>query len=74
MFSLLPLGLKFGKLGIVVCCQLFCSFGSDVERARVMADLRNRILPPCLLSERPKEASFCLWLLHPDPMCRPKAR
>jgi WD40 repeat protein len=39
-----------------------------------MADLRHRILPPRLLSERPKEASFCLWLLHPDPSCRPKAR
>ncbi|XP_024377593.1 protein SPA1-RELATED 4 isoform X1 [Physcomitrium patens] len=54
--------------------QLFCSFGSEVERARVMADLRNRILPPRLLSECPKEASFCLWLLHPDPACRPKSR
>ncbi|XP_024363283.1 protein SPA1-RELATED 3 isoform X2 [Physcomitrium patens] len=54
--------------------ELFCSFGSEVERMRVMADLRNRILPPRLLSECPKEASLCLWLLHPDPSCRPKAR
>ncbi|KAG0570018.1 hypothetical protein KC19_6G133100 [Ceratodon purpureus] len=61
------------SLGVLIF-ELFCSFGSEGERARVMADLRNRILPPRLLSERPKEASFCLWLLHPDPSCRPKAR
>lgn len=64
----------FDTLVCGLCKQLFCSFGSEVERARVMADLRHRILPPRLLSERPKEASFCLWLLHPEPSSRPKAR
>jgi WD40 repeat protein len=61
------------SLGVLLF-ELFCSFGSEVERARVMADLRNRILPPRLLSESPKEASFCLRLLYPDPNCRPNAR
>lgn len=61
------------SLGVLLF-ELFCSFGSELERARVMADLRNRILPPRLLSESPKEASFCLRLLYPDPNCRPKAR
>uniref|UniRef100_A0A0A9CUM1 Uncharacterized protein n=1 Tax=Arundo donax TaxID=35708 RepID=A0A0A9CUM1_ARUDO len=39
-----------------------------------MSNLRQRILPPNFLSESPKEAGFCLWLLHPDPCSRPKAK
>ncbi|KAI5420347.1 hypothetical protein KIW84_044220 [Lathyrus oleraceus] len=31
-----------------------------------MSDLHRRILPPAFLSENPKEAGFCLWMLHPD--------
>ncbi|XP_023535056.1 protein SPA1-RELATED 3-like isoform X3 [Cucurbita pepo subsp. pepo] len=37
-----------------------------------MSSLRHRVLPPQLLLKWPKEASFCLWLLHPDPSNRPK--
>ena len=40
----------------------------------VMLDLRDRILPPSFLSENPREAGFCLWLLHPEPSSRPTAR
>ncbi|KAI5397149.1 hypothetical protein KIW84_063103 [Lathyrus oleraceus] len=29
------------------------------------------ILPPAFLSENPKQAGFCLWLLHPEPSSRP---
>ena len=58
----------------VLVPQLFCAFTSAKERRRVMGDLRHRILPPRVLSETPKEAGFCLWLLHPEPMSRPKAR
>ncbi|MCH98083.1 protein SPA1-RELATED 2-like, partial [Trifolium medium] len=36
-----------------------------------MSDLHHRILPPAFLSENPKEAGFCLWLLHPEPSSRP---
>lgn len=42
--------------------------------AAMMADLRHRILPPTFLSKYPKEAGFCLWLLHPEPTSRPTAR
>ncbi|KAL2645016.1 hypothetical protein R1flu_012603 [Riccia fluitans] len=58
----------------VIFFELFCTFATEVERIRVMSDLRHRILPPRLLSECPKEAGFCLWLLHPEPTSRPKAR
>ncbi|KAI3898184.1 hypothetical protein MKW92_016182 [Papaver armeniacum] len=34
----------------------------------------HRILPPDFLSENPKEAGFCLWLLHPEPSSRPTTR
>ncbi|KAL6536381.1 hypothetical protein OROGR_012953 [Orobanche gracilis] len=33
-----------------------------------MHDLHHMVLPPSFLSENPKEAGFCLWLLHPEPM------
>ncbi|KAL6536384.1 hypothetical protein OROGR_012956 [Orobanche gracilis] len=36
-----------------------------------MHDLHHMVLPPSFLSENPKEAGFCLWLLHPEPMLRP---
>ncbi|XP_024014987.1 protein SPA1-RELATED 3 isoform X2 [Eutrema salsugineum] len=36
-----------------------------------MSSLRHRVLPPQILLKCPKEASFCLWLLHPEPTCRP---
>ncbi|KAH9308787.1 hypothetical protein KI387_036698, partial [Taxus chinensis] len=53
---------------------MFCTFTSQEEQLKSMSELRHRILPPCFLSEYPREAGFCLWLLHPDPGSRPKAR
>jgi hypothetical protein len=43
------------------------------QRARLSAlqDLRQRILPPAFLRQRPQEAAFVLTLLHPDPALRP---
>lgn len=58
----------------VLFFELFCSSGSEAEWSRAMSDVRHRFLPPKLLLEYPKEAHFCLWLLHPDPSSRPKAR
>ncbi|GJM89795.1 hypothetical protein PR202_ga06016 [Eleusine coracana subsp. coracana] len=55
-------------------CQLFCCCETWEVHCSAMSDLRHRILPPSFLSESPKEAGFCLWLLHPDPCSRPKAR
>ncbi|KAB2003026.1 hypothetical protein ES319_D11G104300v1 [Gossypium barbadense] len=44
------------------------------EHSAMMSDLSQRILPPNFLSESPKEAAFCLWLLHPGPLSRPTTR
>ncbi|XP_057849274.1 protein SPA1-RELATED 2 isoform X2 [Cryptomeria japonica] len=58
----------------VLLFELFCAFTSWEEQLRTMTELRHRILPPRFLSEYPREAGFCLWLLHPDPASRPKAK
>ncbi|KAL6538332.1 hypothetical protein OROGR_012320 [Orobanche gracilis] len=59
------------QLGILLF-ELFCTFSSMEEKSLTMASLRHRLLPPQLLLKWPKEASFCLWLLHPDASGRPK--
>ncbi|CAK9138232.1 unnamed protein product [Ilex paraguariensis] len=59
------------RLGILLF-ELFCSFSSAEDKRTTMASLRHRVLPPQLLLKWPKEASFCLWLLHPEPSSRPK--
>ncbi|XP_073126698.1 protein SPA1-RELATED 4-like isoform X2 [Henckelia pumila] len=51
---------------------LLFEFNSMEEKVTTMASLRHRVLPPQLLLKWPKEASFCLWLLHPEPSSRPK--
>ncbi|XP_040990026.1 LOW QUALITY PROTEIN: protein SPA1-RELATED 3-like [Juglans microcarpa x Juglans regia] len=59
------------RLGVLLF-ELFCPFSSREEKGRTMSSLRHRVLPPQLLLKWPKEASFCLWLLHPEPTIRPK--
>lgn len=58
----------------VLFLELFYSSASQGEWSRAMSDLRHRLLPPSFLLDHPKEAAFCLLLLHPNPDCRPKAR
>ncbi|XP_034896405.1 protein SPA1-RELATED 2 isoform X2 [Populus alba] len=60
-------------LGILLF-ELLGRFDSDRAQVTVMSDLRHRILPPQFLSENPREAGFCLWLLHPEPSSRPSTR
>ncbi|XP_076957503.1 protein SPA1-RELATED 2-like [Bidens hawaiensis] len=61
------------SLGVLLF-ELLGSFESASAHAIAMTDLRQRILPPSYLSENPREAGFCLWLLHPEPSSRPTAR
>jgi hypothetical protein len=44
------------------------------SRAQCILDLRQRILPPAFLLQRPQEAAFTLALLHPDPDVRPSVK
>ncbi|KAK9674108.1 hypothetical protein RND81_12G211700 [Saponaria officinalis] len=59
------------RLGVLLF-ELFCTFSSREDKSRTMSSLRHRVLPPQVLLKWPKEASFCLWLLHPNPSSRPK--
>ncbi|TKY71010.1 SPA1-related 2 protein [Spatholobus suberectus] len=58
----------------VLLFELLGHFDSERAHIAAMSDLRHRILPPVFLSENPKEAGFCLWLLHPEPSSRPTTR
>ncbi|ESW05179.1 hypothetical protein PHAVU_011G158700 [Phaseolus vulgaris] len=58
------------QLGVLLF-ELFCPLSSTEEKSRTMSSLRHRVLPPQLLLKWPKEASFCLWLLQPEPSNRP---
>ncbi|KAG1367546.1 protein SPA1-RELATED 4-like [Cocos nucifera] len=71
--SICPFSSNMYSLGVLLF-ELFCYFESWEVHSAAMSDLRHRILPPNFLSESPKEASFCLWLLHPEPSSRPKTR
>ncbi|KAJ4831520.1 hypothetical protein Tsubulata_034039 [Turnera subulata] len=61
------------SLGVLLF-ELLSAFESLAVHSAVMLDLHDRILPPTFLSENPREAGFCLWLLHPEPSSRPTAR
>lgn len=61
------------SLGVLLF-ELLAHFHSASTHATAMSDLRHRILPPNFLAENPKEAGFCLWLLHPEPSSRPTTR
>ncbi|KAF9610830.1 hypothetical protein IFM89_025196 [Coptis chinensis] len=59
------------RLGVLLF-ELFSPFSSNEEKLNTMSNLGHRVLPPQLLLKWPKEASFCLWLLHPHSSTRPK--
>ncbi|PWA73336.1 protein SPA1-RELATED 3 [Artemisia annua] len=52
--------------------ELYCTCSSAEEKYATMSNLRHRVFPPHLLLKWPKEALFCLWLLHPESASRPK--
>lgn len=61
------------SLGVLLF-ELLCPFDSLEAHYAAMCDLQYRILPPFFLSESPKEAGLCLWLIHPEPSSRPTIR
>ncbi|WCJ26451.1 SPA1-related 2 [Euphorbia peplus] len=61
------------SLGVLLF-ELLGHFDAGRGHDAAMSDLRHRILPAQFLSESPKEAGFCLWLLHPVPSSRPTTR
>jgi len=58
------------SLGIIFF-ELYYTSSTKMEKARVLSDLRNRILPPVFLQKYPTESAFILWLMSPNPEDRP---
>ncbi|KAK9049853.1 hypothetical protein SSX86_031178 [Deinandra increscens subsp. villosa] len=59
------------RLGVLLF-ELYCTSSSAEEKNATMSSLRHRVFPPQFLLKWPKEAVFCLCLLHPEPDSRPK--
>ncbi|KAD3066830.1 hypothetical protein R6Q59_018969 [Mikania micrantha] len=59
------------RIGVLLF-ELYCTTSSTEEKNATMSSLRHRVFPPQFLLKWPKEAVFCLCLLHPEPASRPK--
>ncbi|KYR00316.1 putative protein serine/threonine kinase [Tieghemostelium lacteum] len=60
------------SLGIILF-ELYYPFSTRMEKARVLSDLRNRILPKSFLQKHPKVADLVLSMMRPNPDERPSA-
>lgn len=60
------------SLGIIFF-ELLYPFKTGMERARVLSDLRQGVLPEDFVQTFPKEATLILWLTSLDPDQRPTA-
>jgi len=60
------------SLGIILF-ELLTYFPTKMERAVVLRDLRQYILPPFFLRDYPHESAFILRLMCPTPESRPSA-
>lgn len=54
------------SLGIIFF-ELYYPFSTKMEKARVLTDLRNHVLPPAFWKKYPVEAAFVMWLMSPIP-------
>ncbi|KAL8541076.1 hypothetical protein ACS0TY_002384 [Phlomoides rotata] len=67
------LSLNIYSLGLLLF-EILCHFDSIEAHSAAMLDLHHRILPPYFLSQSPREAGLCFWLLHPEYSSRPTTR
>jgi serine/threonine protein kinase len=58
----------------VVFLEMCHPFATLMERATVLKQLRQGVLPEPFLRRRPKEAAFILWLTAENPALRPTAQ
>lgn len=58
------------SLGIIFF-ELYYTTSTKMEKARVLADLRNRIIPSDFLKRYPTESAFILRMMSPNPDDRP---
>eukprot|EP01113_Clastostelium_recurvatum_P007560 TRINITY_DN1352_c2_g1_i1.p1 TRINITY_DN1352_c2_g1~~TRINITY_DN1352_c2_g1_i1.p1 ORF type:complete len:768 (+),score=212.89 TRINITY_DN1352_c2_g1_i1:180-2306(+) len=60
------------SLGIILF-ELYSTFSTKMERAHVLTQLKNGILPPAFMATYPRESALISWLMHPEPQGRPCA-
>jgi len=60
------------SLGLIFF-ELFCPFGTENERIKVMSDVKNRVLPSEFEAEMPLQSELVQWLLSAAPEERPDA-
>jgi len=60
------------SLGLIFF-ELFCPFGTENERIKVMSDLKNGVFPSEFEAEMPLQSELVQWLLSAAPEERPDA-
>jgi serine/threonine protein kinase len=60
------------SLGMILF-ELMHPFTTYMERARVLSELRQCILPETFVKHYPQESTLILWLMSHDPLSRPTA-
>lgn len=60
------------SLGLIFF-ELFCPFGTQMERIKVMCDVKKRIIPNYFETKMPLQSELVQWLLSATPKARPNA-
>ncbi|KAJ7375195.1 Eukaryotic translation initiation factor 2-alpha kinase 3 [Desmophyllum pertusum] len=60
------------SLGLIFF-ELFCPFGTQMERIKVMCDVKQRVIPSDFKANMPLQSELVQWLLSATPKARPNA-
>ncbi|XP_020616728.1 eukaryotic translation initiation factor 2-alpha kinase 3-like [Orbicella faveolata] len=60
------------SLGLIFF-ELFCPFGTQMERIKVMCDVKQRVIPSNFEAKMPLQSKLVQWLLSSTPKARPNA-
>ncbi|KAL9983076.1 hypothetical protein ACROYT_G005205 [Oculina patagonica] len=60
------------SLGLIFF-EMFCPFGTQMERIKVMCDVKQRIIPSYFEAKMPLQSELVRWLLSATPKARPNA-
>lgn len=60
------------SLGLIFF-ELFCPFGTQMERIKVMGGVKQRVLPADFTEKMPLQSELVQWLLSASPKARPNA-
>ncbi|XP_068708899.1 eukaryotic translation initiation factor 2-alpha kinase 3-like [Montipora foliosa] len=60
------------SLGLIFF-ELFCPFGTQMERIKVMCGVKQRVIPRDFASKMPIQSELVQWLLSASPKARPNA-